>query len=164
MQGISGYRGTRVQDRGEPSFRRPWAFRKTALGIFQKADLNIPSCQSSSWKCSQAPSPHTLHTDSCRLCGSPSLLLWAALPRICHGGQSPATETRCSGSCRHAQGGCCCSRRCTGASASVCRTPGLQGGSGETLRAAGVLGSRLPTPSPEKATILAAKHHFHRSG
>lgn len=75
MQETSGYRGTRVQDRGESCFRRPWAFRKTALSIFQKAGLNIPRCQSLSWKCSQAPSPQgpTLHTGFLQA-------VWATLP------------------------------------------------------------------------------------
>lgn len=48
------------------------------------------------------------------------------IPHTCHGGQSPAGGTRCSGSSQHAPGGCWYSHRCTDASTSACHTQGLQ--------------------------------------
>lgn len=48
------------------------------------------------------------------------------IPHTCHGVQSPADGTRCSGSSQHALGGCWCSHRCTDASTSMCHTQGLQ--------------------------------------
>lgn len=48
------------------------------------------------------------------------------IPHTCHGGQSPAGGTRCSGSSQHAPGGCWCSHRYTDASTSTCHIQGLQ--------------------------------------
>lgn len=77
---------------------------------------------------------------------SPAGLQGPGLPHICPGGQSPAAETRCSGSSQRAQGGWWCSRTHTGASASACRTRGLQRTTQQprSERLAGVLGCHPP--------------------